>query len=60
MLIRSSKFFSTPKIARAVVRVKFVVFEKFVSAYYTKLLDKSCYNLLIIYMKKTSQEGKTD
>ena len=34
-------------------------FEKFASVYYTKLLKKSCY-LLIICVKKTSQRVKTN
>ena len=38
---------------------QFVVFEKFASVYYTKLLKKSCY-LLIMCVKKTSQRVKTN
>ena len=37
-----------------------VIFEKFTCAYYTKFQEKSCYYLLLIYMNKTRQEGKTD
>ena len=39
--------------------MQFVVFEKFTTAYYTKLHKKSCY-LLVIYMKKASQKVKAD
>ena len=40
--------------------MQFVIFEKFTSAYYTKLQEKSCYYLLLVYMSKTRLEGKTD
>ena len=39
-------------------RVKFVVFEKFIIAHYTKLQDKSCYYLLIIYMEKHHKKAR--
>ena len=35
--------------------MQFVVFEKFTSAYYTKLQDKSYYFLLIMYMKNIAE-----
>ena len=35
--------------------MQFVVFEKFTSAYYTKLLENACYYMLIVNMKKTSE-----
>ena len=48
-------------IARAWKTSEFIVLEKFTRACYTKLLEKSCYYLLIMYIKKrTSQEVKTD
>ena len=36
----------------------FAVFEKFASAYYTKLQEKSCYYFLIMYMKKHHMKSK--
>ena len=38
--------------------MEFAVFEKFTSAYYTKLQEKSCYYLLIIFMKKHYWESR--
>ena len=35
--------------------MQFVVFEKFTSAYYTKLLENACYYMLIVNMKKKSE-----
>lgn len=47
------------KLLSPVRQKQFVVFEKFASVYYTKLLKKSCY-LLIMCVKKTSQRVKTN
>ena len=50
MLLSSSKFFKENKIACA----------GRVSDSYTKVREKSCYYLYIMYIKKTSQKVKTD
>ena len=51
--VNFSDFFFFNKIARAVGRVQFVVFEKFTRAYLFQIAqEKSCDYLLIIYMKK--------
>ena len=46
-----SKFFKN-------FQVQFVVFKKFTSAYYTKLQEKSCYYLLIIYIKRCLRNSR--
>ena len=46
--------------ARSKLRVQFVVFENFSSALYRKLHEKSCFYLVIIYMKKVSLKGKAN
>ena len=52
MFISTSKISKTTKLHEPEGQVQFVVFEKFTSADYTKLQQKSCYYLLIMYMKK--------
>ena len=53
-----SKFFKH-KLAQVEVKL-FVVFEKFITAYYTKLHMKSYCYLLVIYINNTSQTVTTD
>ena len=48
----------TTKLREPLGQVQFVVFEKFTSAYYTKLQEKSCECLLILYMKKYRRESR--
>ena len=53
-----SKFFKH-KLARVELKL-FVVFEKFTTAYHTKLHVKSYCYLLVIYINNTSQTVTTD
>ena len=39
-------------------QVQFAVFENFTSAYYTKLQEKLCYYLLIMYMEKHHRKSR--
>ena len=48
----------TTKLREPLGQVQFVVFEKFTSAYNTKLQEKSCEYLLILYMKKHRRESR--
>ena len=52
----SANFSKTTKLLEPVGQVQFVVFEKFTSAYFTKLHHKTCCNV----NKKTSQRFKRD
>ena len=52
----SANFSKTTKLLEPVGQVQFVVFEKFTSAYFTKLHRKTCCNV----NKKTSQRFKKD
>ena len=56
MFISTSKISKTTKLHEPEGQVQFVVFEKFTSAHYAKLHEKSCYYLLIMYMKKMKRQ----
>ena len=56
MFISTSKISKTTKLHEPEGQVQFVVFEKFTSAHYVKLQEKSCYYLLIMYMKKMKRQ----
>ena len=51
MQISTSKFFKDNKIAQALRKSEICGLWKFISAYHTKLREKSSYYLLIMYMK---------
>ena len=53
---KHSKISKTTKLHEPEGQVQFVVFEKFTSAHYAKLQEKSCYYLLIMYMKKIKRQ----
>ena len=53
---KHSKISKTKKLHEPEGQVQFVVFEKFTSAHYVKLQEKSCYYLLIMYMKKMKRQ----
>ena len=59
VLISIGKFSKTTKLHKSSGQVQFVVFEVFRNAYYTKLHEKSCCYLLIMYIKK-HDKVKTD
>lgn len=59
-MILSVNFSKIGKLHKPIGRVQFLIFEKFASAYYTKLREKLCNYFFIIYMKTTSQKEKTD
>ena len=52
MFISTSKISKTTKLHEPEGQVQFVVFEKFTSAHYAKLQEKSRYYLLIMHVKK--------
>ena len=56
MFISTSKISKTTKFHEPEGQVQFVVFEKFTSAHYAKLQEKSCYYLLIMSMKKMKRQ----
>ena len=55
MFISTCQFFKDNKLHKPVGQVQFVVFEKFTSAYYTKLQENTYYYLLTIYRKNITE-----
>ena len=53
--IGTCQFFKDNKLHKPVGQVQFVVFEKFASAYHTKLQENTYYYLLTIYRKNITE-----
>ena len=52
--LAENEFICMGKLHEPIWQVQFLVFENFFVLIYTKLQSKSCYYLLIIYMKNAS------